>query len=105
MADRLTVVPADLRRAADDHRATAERLAAAATGDADIMATLESLGPVFGDLRDAGRVLLGEREACYRQQADAHRELADRLAEAAEVWQQHDADAAAQFRGLSGDRP
>lgn len=103
MADRLTVVPAELRRAADDHRAAAERLVASAAGDADIMATLESLGPVFGDLRDAGRILLDERGACYRQQADAHRELADRLSAAAEVWQQQDAEAAQRLREIPGD--
>lgn len=94
MADRLTVVPADLRRAAGEHRATADRLGAAGSSDGEIMATLESLGPVFGDLRDAGRLLLDERRACYEQQAAAHAELADRLSAAADVWEQHDGDAA-----------
>lgn len=105
MADRLTVVPADLCRAAEEHRATAERLAATAAGDVDIMATLESLGPVFGDLRDAGRVLLAERRACYEQQADAHRNIAERLTEAAGVWQRQDAEAARRLRGLTGEHP
>lgn len=103
MADRLTVLPAELCRDADAHRAAADRLAATAAADADILATLDSLGPVFGDLRDAGRALLEERRSCYRQQADAHRELADRLTAAAQTWQQQDADAANRFRGLAGE--
>ncbi len=94
MADRLTVVPADLRRAAGEHRATADRLSVAGSGHGDIMATLDSLGPVFADLADAGRRLLDERRACYEQQAAAHAELADRLCAAADGWEQHDADAA-----------
>lgn len=104
MADRLTVVPADLRRAAGEHRATADRLAAAAD-DGDIMATLDSLGPVFGDLRDAGRNLLEERRACYQRQAAAHTELAGRLGEAADVWERHDAGAARRLGDVvGGDR-
>lgn len=101
MADRLTVVPADLRRAAGEHRATAERLSAAGSSHAEIMATLESLGPVFADLRDAGRLLLDERRACYEQQAAAHTELADRLGAAAAGWEQHDADAASQLGDIA----
>ena len=103
MADRLTVVPADLRRAAAEHRTTAERLAAAGSGDGEIMATLDSLGPVFGDLRDAGRHLLDERRACYQRQAAAHTELADRLSEAADVWERNDADAARRLEDVAGE--
>lgn len=98
MADRLTVVPADLRRAAAEHAATADQLHAAGAGHGDIMATLDSLGPVFGDLRDAGRSLLEERRACYEQQAAAHADLAERLGQAADVWEQHDAEAARRLR-------
>ena len=101
MADRLTVVPADLRRAAGEHRAAAERLSAIGAGNAEIMASLESLGPVFADLRDAGRALLDERRACYEQQAAAHNDLAQRLTAAAEAWEDHDADAAQRLRNVA----
>lgn len=101
MADHLDVVPAELRRAARQHRETADELSAAGVDDAGIMATLDSLGPIFADLRDAGRDLLDERRACYRQQAGAHHDLADKLSAAADTWERQDADAAARLRGIA----
>ena len=103
MADRINVVPADLRQAATAHRETAEELTAAGCADADVRASLESLGPIFAELRDAGRDLLGERRACYQQQAAAHADLADKLVAVADAWEFHDADAAALLREITGD--
>lgn len=100
MAERLNVVPDELRQAAGEHRDTAEYLATVPAGHAGIMATLESLGPIFAEFREAGRELLEQRRACYEQQAAAHAELADRLLEAAGRWEQHDADAAERLRTL-----
>ena len=94
MAERISVIPEDLRRAARDHRETADRLSALPASNADIMASLDSLGPVFAELRDAGRVLLEHRRACYEQQAAAHADLADKLGHAADVWEQQDCEAA-----------
>ena len=103
MAAHINVAPADLRQAAQDHRETAEQLRAAGSADADVRASLESLGPIFADLRDAGRDLLGERRACYQQQAAAHADLADKLVAAADAWEFHDGDAAALLRDVTGD--
>ena len=106
MADRVNVVPAELRRAAQDHRHTAEHLSAVGSADRDVLATLESLGPIFAGLRDAGRALLEERRACYQQQAAAHADLADKLSAAADAWELHDTDAAARLsdvRDRGGD--
>jgi hypothetical protein len=98
MAERVNVSPEELRRVARAHRVTAENLRTAGSHDAAVMATLESLGPVFADLRDAGRDLLVQRRACYEQQALAHTDLADQLIHAADVWGQHDAGAADDLR-------
>ena len=103
MAEHINVVPADLRQAARDHHATAEQLSAAGSADADVRASLESLGPIFAELRDAGRDLLGERRTCYQQQAAAHADIADKLAAAADAWEFHDGDAAALLRDVTGD--
>jgi hypothetical protein len=101
MAERLNVVPEELRQAAGEHRDTADYLARVPSGHADIMATLESLGPIFAELREAGRELLDQRRICYEQQAAAHAELADRLLDAAGAWERHDADAARQLRDVA----
>jgi hypothetical protein len=98
MTERISVSPEELRQVARAHRETADNLRTAGSHDADVMATLESLGPVFADLRDAGRDLLVQRRACYEQQALAHADLADQLSHAADVWGQHEVDAA---HGLS----
>lgn len=100
MTERINVSPEELRQVARAHRETAGDLRTAGSHDADVMATLESLGPVFADLRDAGRDLLVQRRACYEQQALAHADLADQLIHAADVWAQRDADAADDLRAV-----
>lgn len=103
MAEHLDVAPEELRRVAGEHRDTAEHLRAAPARNAGIMASLESLGPVFAELRDAGRDLLEQRRACYDHQAAAHEELADRLDQAAAIWEQHDRDAAQRITTVAED--
>lgn len=98
MAERIHVAPDELREAARHHRETAEQLRTVPSDHPDIMATLESLGPIFSELRDAGRDLLEQRRACYERQADAHSDLAANLHHAADTWEQQDTDAAAQLR-------
>lgn len=104
MAEHLDVAPQALRQAAQHHRDTAEQLRAAPAGNADIMTSLTSLGPVFAELREAGRELLDQRRSCYELQAAAHEDLAVRLDHAAAAWEQHDTDAAARIRSIDGDQ-
>lgn len=99
MTEKLNVVPDDLRRAADAHREIAEQLSTACASHPAVIATLQSLGPVFADLRAVGHRLLEERRECYRQQAAAHGDLADTLCQAATVWECHDSDSARQLAG------
>lgn len=103
MAERLNVVPDELRQAADEHRHAAEHLAAVPSGHAEIMASLDSLGPIFAEFREAGRALLEQRRTCYQEQAAAHADLADRLLDAAARWEQYDADAARRLRDVGED--
>lgn len=98
MADRIHIDPAELRQAAEEHRRTAELLGDVPATHGEIMASLDSLGPVFAELREAGRQLLEHRRTCYLQQAAAHGDLADALVAAADSWEQHDAEAAHQMR-------
>ena len=90
MAEHLNVVPAQLRQAAGEHRDTADHLATVPGRQADVMSTLESLGPIFAEFREAGKELLD------------HAELAHRLDRAADFWEQHDKDAARQLRDVAG---
>ena len=101
MTEHLDVAPEELRSAAVHHRDVAEYLRAVPSDNAEIMASLESLGPIFAELRDAGRELLDQRRACYYEQAAAHEELAQQLDRAAAVWEHHDSDAAAGLRAVA----
>lgn len=103
MTEHLNVVPDELRQAALEHRRTAEKLAAASAGHAEVMASLDSLGPIFAEFRDAGAELLDQRRACYQEQAAAHAEMAERLAHVADTWESQDADGAQRIREVTGD--
>ena len=100
MAERINVVPEELRRAARAHHETAETLAALPSDNAAVLSTLASLGPVFAELRAAGTELLDQRRRCYEQQAAAHADLAEKLSRAADAWERYDADAALNLRAV-----
>ena len=70
-----------------------------------IQESLDSLGPIFGDLREAGRELLEQRRLCYQQQADDHAEIADQLGKSAAYWDAHEAERAGAFRSVADDLP
>lgn len=101
MADRIHVVPANLREAAGHHQETSEYLRTLPSSHEAIQQSLDSLGPIFGELREAGRELLEQRRLCYEQQADNHAKIADNLTKSARMWEQHEADAAEKFERLS----
>jgi Excreted virulence factor EspC, type VII ESX diderm len=100
MADRIHVVPAHLREAAARHRETSDYLRAVPSSHAAIQESLDSLGPIFGELRDAGRELLNLRRQCYEQQADDHADMAHNLNVSATKWDQHEEDAAGRLGGI-----
>ena len=100
MAEMINVNTAELRHAARRHRRTAEELSDVPSTHDQIMASLESLGPVFTELRDAGRELLEQRRACYLQQAAAHAHLAGTLLRAADAWELHESTASLRMQGL-----
>ena len=103
MADRIHVVPANLRAAAGHHQETSEYLRTLPSSHQAIQQSLDSLGPIFGELREAGRALLEQRRQCYEQQADNHAEIADNLTKSASMWEQHESDAAGRLERLSDD--
>ncbi|MCV7032249.1 ESX-1 secretion-associated protein [Mycobacterium sherrisii] len=94
MADRIQVAPAQLREAATHHQETSEYLRTIPSTHAAIQESLDSLGPIFGELREAGRELLELRRQCYEQQADEHADMAHKLTVSATTWDQHEQDAA-----------
>jgi len=100
MAEQIRVVPEELRLAAQRHRSAADELMTAPKSHADIMASLDSLGPIFSELSAAGRDLLEHRRACYEQQAAAHSDLADNLNLAAATWEHSDSLAAQELRNV-----
>ncbi|OBG57990.1 MULTISPECIES: ESX-1 secretion-associated protein [unclassified Mycobacterium] len=101
MADSIHVVPAHLRQAAARHQETSDYLRTVPASHEAIQESLDSLGPIFGELRDAGRELLELRRLCYEQQAADHADLADKLAASATMWEQHEQDAARNLGGIA----
>ena len=105
MAEQIHVVPAELRHAADRHRETADYLRTVPSSHAAIQDSLDSLGPIFAGLAEAGRELLDQRRHCYEQQAAAHADLAGGLDAVAELWIRHEQDAARKLGGLGDGVP
>ena len=103
MADRIHVVPAQLRVAAGHHQETSDYLRTLPSSHEAIQQSLDSLGPIFGELREAGRDLLEHRRHCYEQQADNHADIADNLTKSAGMWEQHEAEAAEKVERISDD--
>jgi hypothetical protein len=103
MADRIHVVPAHLRQAAVQHQQTSDYLRTVPSSHASIQESLDSLGPVFSELRDAGRELLELRRQCYEQQADDHAQMAHDLRLSATMWEQHEEGAARHFGNIVDD--
>lgn len=102
MAHQIEVVPAELRAAARHHDQMADYLRTIPSSHPAVQESLDSLGPIFSELRDAGRELLDQRRQCYEQQADDHAVIADKLRAAANLWEQHE-DNAAGALGRIGD--
>jgi hypothetical protein len=64
---------------------------------------LDSLGPIFGELREAGRELLEQRRLCYEQQAEDHSQMADNLTKSASMWEAQEAESAQEIERISPD--
>src|SRR5512135_2848119 len=99
MAEPIRVVPAHLREAAAHHQETSDYLRTVPSSHEAIQESLDSLGPIFGELRYAGCELLELRRQCYEQQAADHADLADKLTESATIWERHEQDAARDLGG------
>jgi hypothetical protein len=103
MSETLRVAPDELRQNARAHGEFADELSTAHRSHSAVLGMLDSLGPVFADLGEAGRALLDQRRSCFQQQAAVHADLAGTLAHTAQVWEDHDGDAAT-LLGTPGQR-
>jgi len=103
MADRIHVVPDNLRQAAGHHQETSEYLRTLPSSHHAIQASLDSLGPIFGELREAGRELLEQRRVCYEQQADSHSQMAENLTKSASMFEEQEAESVQRIGRVSDD--
>ncbi|HEY9304608.1 MAG TPA: ESX-1 secretion-associated protein [Mycobacterium sp.] len=103
MADRIRVVPDNLRQAASHHQETSDYLRTLPSSHQAIQESLDSLGPIFSELREAGRELLEQRRLCYEQQADSHSQMADSLTKSASMWETQEAESAQEIKRISAD--
>jgi Excreted virulence factor EspC, type VII ESX diderm len=100
MDDRILIDPENLREAARHHAEAADYLRTVPGSHDAILESLDSLGPIFGELREAARELLEQRRLCYEQQSDDHADMAHNLQHSATMWEEHEAGAAQQLRIL-----
>jgi hypothetical protein len=103
MAEHIHVAPDQLREAAGHHQEAADYLRTMPGTHEAIQESLDSLGPIFSELREAGRELLEQRRLCYEQQADDHAEMAQNLKLSADLWEEQDSQAAGQLGGIVDD--
>lgn len=103
MADRIHVVPDHLRQAAGHHQETSEYLRTLPSSHQAIQESLDSLGPIFGELREAGRELLEQRRVCYEQQADSHSRMAENLTKSASMFEEQEAQSVQRLRRIADD--
>jgi hypothetical protein len=103
MTDQVHVVPENLREAARYHQEVSDYLRNIPSSHAAIQESLDSLGPIFSELREAGRELLEHRRRCYEQQADDHAEMAHNLRTSADMWEQHEHEAARNLGSVVDD--
>ncbi len=105
MADIIRVDPGNLRDAAVHHGEAADFLQTVPATHQAIQDSLDSLGPIFGGLREAGRELLEQRRLCYEQQSLDHAAMADNLKRSADYWEEHEAQAATALRAVYDEGP
>ncbi len=105
MADIIRIEPDHLRDAAIHHSEAADFLGMVPSTHDAIQESLDSLGPIFGELREAGRELLEQRRLCYEQQALDHATMADNLKRSADHWEEHEDQTAAAMRGVHDQAP
>jgi len=103
MADMIRVDLENLRDAASRHAEVADYLRTMPASHDAISESLASLGPIFGELREAAAELLEQRRQCYEQQADDHAVMADRLRESAVYWEGHESERAAALRAVTDE--
>ncbi len=103
MSERIHVVTDNLRQAAGHHQETSEYLRTLPSSHQAIQESLDSLGPIFAGLREAGRELLEQRRVCYQQQADSHAQLAENLTKSASMWEEQEAAAVQRLKRVSDD--
>ena len=100
MTEPIKVTPAILDAAARGHTSAADYLRTVPASNAAIQQTLDSLGPVYAELREEARLKLDERRRNYEAQAADHEATAANLQQAIATWDTHEQDAAQRFRGL-----
>ena len=93
-----------LTNAADNHQEAADYLSTVAATHDGIRATLRSLGPIYADFSQAADSLLDARRDCYDRQANEHSTVSENLHRAVQAWNDHEDNAAQQFRGIGDGR-
>jgi Excreted virulence factor EspC, type VII ESX diderm len=100
MADAIRIIPAVLAQVADGHEEVARTVDAARDRSADILAAVQSLGPIMHEVKAAVSDLLAERDAALTDHATRHRNVSTELRVASATYTQTDHENAGQIRQI-----
>lgn len=103
MSEHIHVNENILMDAALHHQEAADYLASVAASHEAVQATLNSLGPIYSEFRQAAASLLEARKHCYDQQSEEHSAVATNLRRAVQMWTEQEDHAATTFRGLTDE--
>ncbi|WP_046315031.1 type VII secretion target [Mycobacterium sp. UM_Kg1] len=101
MAENIHVNRDVLINAAGNHQEASDYLATVAASHERIQATLNSLGPIYGDFREVAESLLEARANCYAEQSREHSAVSANLHRAVAMWNEHEDQAASAFGRLT----
>ncbi|OBI04966.1 hypothetical protein AWC18_15745 [Mycolicibacter nonchromogenicus] len=101
MPEKIHVNQDVLTKAAENHQEASDYLSTVPATHEGIQATLNSLGPIYGDFRQAASSLLDARKDCYESQSREHSTVSDNLHRAVAMWDENEDDAANAFGRLT----
>lgn len=100
MADAIRIIPSVLQEVAGGHEEVAHIVDAAKERSGDILAAVQSLGPIMHEVKAAVSDLLADRDTALSEHATRHRNVSTELRVASATYTHVDDQNAGQVREI-----